>query len=144
MVKLFDPQVQHSQIWMDLQEASPLLPLDHSTCLYFHLDTPSHWIQVKKYVSIAGSASEACKNADAIVIATEWKEFKELNWVDIYENMNKPAFLFDGRLLVDSEKLTKIGFKVSSFIIKILIVLTSRCFPRLPLSVAPRTARSNF
>ena len=51
------------------------------------------------------------------MIATEWKEFKELNWVDIYENMNKPAFLFDGRLLVDSEKLTKIGFKVSSLII---------------------------
>jgi hypothetical protein len=27
--------------------------------------------------------------------------------------MNKPAFIFDGRLLVDAEKLTKIGFKVS-------------------------------
>lgn len=96
MVKLFDPQVQHSQIWMDLQEASPLVPLDH----------------IKKHVSIAGSALGACKNADAIVIATEWKEFKDLDWEDIYDNMNKPAFLFDGRLLVDSEKLTKIGFKV--------------------------------
>lgn len=27
--------------------------------------------------------------------------------------MNKPAFVFDGRLIVDAEKLTKIGFKVS-------------------------------
>lgn len=51
------------------------------------------------------------------MIATEWKEFKDLDWEDIYDNMNKPAFLFDGRLLVDSEKLTKIGFKVCSFTI---------------------------
>jgi UDP-N-acetyl-D-mannosaminuronate dehydrogenase len=69
---------------------------------------------VKKHVSIAGSALEACKRADAIVIATEWKEFKVLEWEEIYQSMNKPAFLFDGRLLVDAQKLTKIGFKVSS------------------------------
>ncbi|KXN88423.1 UDP-glucose 6-dehydrogenase [Leucoagaricus sp. SymC.cos] len=97
-VKIFDPQVQHDQIWMDLQEASPLVPLD----------------QIKKHVTISASALEACKNADAIVIATEWNEFKELNWEEIHQTMNKPAFLFDGRLLVDAQKLTKIGFKVTT------------------------------
>ncbi len=69
--------------------------------------------QVKKSVTISPSALEAAKNADAIVIATEWKEFKELDWVEIYKHVNKPAFVFDGRLLVDIEALTKIGFKVS-------------------------------
>jgi len=49
------------------------------------------------------------------VIATEWKEFNDLNWEKIYERMNKPAFVFDGRLLVDAEKLRKIGFKVGYF-----------------------------
>jgi UDPglucose 6-dehydrogenase len=55
---------------------------------------------------------EACKHAEAVVIATEWKEFKDIDWETVYAGMNKPAFVFDGRLLVDSEKLTKIGFKV--------------------------------
>jgi hypothetical protein len=36
-----------------------------------------------------------------------------IDWEKVYESMNKPAFVFDGRLIVDAEKLTKIGFKVS-------------------------------
>jgi UDPglucose 6-dehydrogenase len=47
-----------------------------------------------------------------VVIATEWKEFLQLDWETIYAGMNKPAFVFDGRLIVDAEKLRKIGFKV--------------------------------
>ena len=63
-------------------------------------------------MTICRSAIEACKNAEAVVIATEWKEFLEIDWEEVYKGMNKPAFVFDGRLLVDAEKLTKIGFKV--------------------------------
>ena len=71
---------------------------------------------VKKQVTISHSALEACKSKEAIVIATEWKEFKEIDWQTVYDNMNKPAFVFDGRLLVDADKLRQIGFKVSFFI----------------------------
>lgn len=67
---------------------------------------------VKKQVTITGSALEAAKSAEAVVIATEWKEFKEIDWDAVYAGMNKPAFVFDGRLIVDVEKLRKIGFKV--------------------------------
>jgi UDPglucose 6-dehydrogenase len=67
---------------------------------------------VKQQVTICSSASEACKGAEAVVIATEWREFREIDWQEVYHNMTKPAFLFDGRLLLDAEKLTKIGFKV--------------------------------
>lgn len=63
-------------------------------------------------MTISSSALEACKNAEAVVIATEWKEFKEIPWEQVYAGMNKPAFVFDGRLLVDHAALTKIGFKV--------------------------------
>lgn len=63
-------------------------------------------------MTISKSALEACKNAEAVVIATEWKEFKEIDWEAVYAGMNKPAFVFDGRLLVDAEKLRSIGFKV--------------------------------
>ena len=47
------------------------------------------------------------------MIATEWKEFKEIDWQIVYDNMTKPAFVFDGRLILDAEKLRKIGFRVS-------------------------------
>jgi UDPglucose 6-dehydrogenase len=67
---------------------------------------------VKQRVTICASALEACKSAEAVVIATEWKEFKEIPWEEVYKTMNKPAFVFDGRLIVDAPKLTKIGFKV--------------------------------
>jgi len=69
---------------------------------------------VKKQVTISTSALEACKGAEAVVIATEWKEFREIDWALVYEGMNKPAFVFDGRLIVDAEKLRKIGFKVKT------------------------------
>ncbi|TFK32086.1 UDP-glucose/GDP-mannose dehydrogenase [Crucibulum laeve] len=97
-VNIYDPQVPHDQIWADLAEASPLTPID----------------TIKKQVTICSSAMEACKNAEAVVIATEWKEFNEINWEEVYAHMNKPAFVFDGRLLVDEKKLTKIGFTVNT------------------------------
>lgn len=50
------------------------------------------------------------------MIATEWKEFLEVDWEEVYANMSKPAFVFDGRLIVDAEKLRKIGFNVSRFL----------------------------
>ncbi|KAF8645666.1 hypothetical protein AX16_007662 [Volvariella volvacea WC 439] len=97
LINIYDPQVPHEQIWYDLAEASPHIPIE----------------QTKKQVTICSSALEACRNAEAVVIATEWKEFKEIDWETVYANMSKPAFVFDGRLIVDAERLRKIGFKVT-------------------------------
>ena len=55
---------------------------------------------------------EAAKGAHAIALCTEWKDFKALNWKKIYEGMEKPAFVFDGRNLLDAGKLTRLGFQV--------------------------------
>lgn len=98
LVNIYDPQVPHAQIWQDLQEASPTVPLE----------------KIQKQVSIHDSALAACKNAEAVVIATEWKEFTQIDWETVYKGMSKPAFVFDGRLLVDAEALRKIGFTVVS------------------------------
>jgi len=57
-VTIYDPKVEEEQIWMDLQDACPLIPLE----------------DMKKRVTIVHSALGACKNKEAIVIATEWKE----------------------------------------------------------------------
>jgi len=70
-------------------------------------------LTVQKRVRIFDSALEACKDAEAVVIATEWREFRDIDWNEVYRNMKKPAFVFDGRILLDVDKLRNIGFKVS-------------------------------
>jgi len=62
-------------------------------------------------LTIAQSAYEACAGAHAIAIVTEWDEFKKLDYAKIYASMPKPAFLFDGRNIVDLDALRKIGFR---------------------------------
>lgn len=57
-------------------------------------------------------AYSCAKGVDAIVIATEWDEFKTLDYARIYQGMNKPAFIFDGRLILDPKPLREMGYKV--------------------------------
>ena len=64
----------------------------------------------KKHINYFENAQDACKNAHAIAIMTEWDEFKNYDWQKIYDDMQKPAFVFDGRNLLDKNKLEKIGF----------------------------------
>ena len=50
--------------------------------------------------------------AHGICVLTEWDEFKTLDFTRIYESMAKPAFIFDGRMIMDHKALAKIGFEV--------------------------------
>ncbi|OFX61427.1 MAG: UDP-glucose 6-dehydrogenase [Bacteroidetes bacterium GWB2_41_8] len=56
----------------------------------------------------------AMHSAHAIALLTEWDEFKTYDWQAIYNNMLKPAFLFDGRNILDIVKLSKVGFEIKS------------------------------
>ncbi|RSH93112.1 UDP-glucose 6-dehydrogenase 1 [Saitozyma podzolica] len=94
-ISIYDPQVTESQMWLDLTNYG---------------DIPAE--PIKPHVTICKSAEEACKNAEAIVICTEWDEFKTLDWEKIYANCPRPAFVFDGRLMLDRAALKKIGFTV--------------------------------
>jgi UDPglucose 6-dehydrogenase len=72
-----------------------------------------HDIKVKDEQFIfADSPADAVKDAHAIVVLTEWEEFKHYDYETFYANMMKPAFVFDGRNLVDPVKLENIGFEV--------------------------------
>ncbi|KAF5098729.1 hypothetical protein D0Z03_001161 [Geotrichum reessii] len=97
-VAIYDPKVEESQIWYDLQTVGNGDTLE----------------TIKKQIEIAADPFAAAKDADAIVIATEWDMFKDTNldYEKLYTIMNKPAFVFDGRLIVDRAKLENIGFKV--------------------------------
>jgi UDPglucose 6-dehydrogenase len=54
---------------------------------------------------------EAAKDADAIVVLTEWDLFKTLDYERIFKVMRKPAFCFDARNCLDAAKLKQIGFQ---------------------------------
>jgi UDPglucose 6-dehydrogenase len=53
---------------------------------------------------------EAAKDAHAVLLCTEWRQYAALDWQKIYDSMRKPALVFDGRNILDGEKLKKIGF----------------------------------
>jgi UDPglucose 6-dehydrogenase len=55
---------------------------------------------------------KAAEGAYAIAVVTEWEMFKTLDYERIYNSMKKPAFLFDGRNILDHKKLYEIGFNV--------------------------------
>jgi UDPglucose 6-dehydrogenase len=64
-------------------------------------------------LAVATSAYKAAQGAHALAVVTEWDEFKSLDFGRIYESMSKPAFIFDGRNIMDLQKLRKIGFRAS-------------------------------
>ena len=92
-IAVFDPRVKEKQIINDL--------------IYLK----SRSIEdIKKGITVYNDPYEVCKDAHAIAILTEWDEFKEYDWQKIYDNMQKPAFVFDGRNILDAKKMTEIGF----------------------------------
>ena len=93
-IHVYDPKVSKSQIYSDID----------------YLKTRSTENN-REQLNVENDVYNACENSHAIVILTEWDEFLDLNWKKIYLNMNKPAFIFDGRRLLEKEKLTDIGFK---------------------------------
>ncbi|RAK22722.1 UDPglucose 6-dehydrogenase [Flavobacterium aquaticum] len=92
-VTVYDPKVDSAQIQFDLN----------------YLETRSEEAN-NKGVQTVDNPYEACKDAHAIAVLTEWDEFKTYDWQKIYDNMLKPAFVFDGRNILNKEELEKIGF----------------------------------
>ncbi|AWG25357.1 nucleotide sugar dehydrogenase [Flavobacterium kingsejongi] len=96
-IAVYDPKVTEKQILFDLD--------------YLHSRTEA---ENRDGVEVFEDPYEACKDAHAIAILTEWDVFKTYDWEKIYEQMHKPAFIFDGRNLLDGEMLSRIGFKYQS------------------------------
>lgn len=94
MIAVFDPKVNHEQVLSDLN----------------YLESRNESKNAKSIASFE-NAYAACENAHAIAILTEWNEFKEYDWKKIYDSMLKPAFIFDGRNLLDAAAMKAIGFQ---------------------------------
>ncbi|MBB6110762.1 UDPglucose 6-dehydrogenase [Mucilaginibacter lappiensis] len=96
-ISVYDPKVPENQVYADLD----------------YLNTREAE-ENKAGVQVITDPYEACKGSHAIAVLTEWDEFKGYDWQRIYDNMLKPAKIFDGRNLLDADKLRAIGFQVRS------------------------------
>ena len=90
---VFDPKVKEEQVYADLD----------------YLNTRSE-SENRTLVKVVNDPYKAMNNAHAIAVLTEWDEFKDYNWHKVYEGMKKPAFVFDGRNILDSSTLREEGF----------------------------------
>ena len=95
-ITVFDPKVRRNQILFDLNSLGVLDSADVDG------------------VETYDNPYKACKNAHAIAVLTEWDEFKSYDWQRIYDNMQKPAFVFDGRNILDPQEMKAIGFNFTA------------------------------
>ncbi|RYD38339.1 MAG: UDP-glucose 6-dehydrogenase [Verrucomicrobiaceae bacterium] len=95
-VVVHDPQVTLAQIREDLA----------------YLGVPRETMD--RNLEFTEEPETAADQAHGLAVLTEWDEFRGFDWAGIHERMFKPAFLFDGRNLLDHAKLRAIGFKVQA------------------------------
>ena len=100
-IHVYDPKVSEDKIKADMTYLWELKG--------FTLDKIAQKI---KQVFIHKNPLDALNMAHAIAVLTEWDEFKTYDWKAIYPKMYKPAFIFDGRNILDAKKLSAIGFKI--------------------------------
>ena len=88
---IYDPKVESEQIFADLE---------------IKADDPR--------IEICADAYQALNGAHAMLVLTEWDEFRDLDFAKIFNGMHKPAWVFDGRNVLDMAKLRSQGFYVYS------------------------------
>lgn len=97
-ISVYDPKVKPAAMFMEL---------DYTCGLKDNEET-----RLSERIVMMEDPVEAARNTHAIAIMTEWDEFKTMRYEEIYEVMEKPAFIFDGRNILDHDRLRAIGFEV--------------------------------
>ena len=92
-VEVYDPKVSALQMQSDLNYLNTRTEVENNT-----------------YLTSQQDPYEAASGAHALAIITEWDEFVSYDWNKIFDNMSKPAHIFDGRNLLDKDKMESIGF----------------------------------
>jgi nucleotide sugar dehydrogenase len=94
-IMVFDPKVTRPQMLHDLNQLGTRASEEN-----------------ERFLSVAEDAYQAADESHAIALLTEWDQFKTLDYGLVYENMLKPAFVFDGRRILEREALKSIGFRM--------------------------------
>lgn len=90
---VFDPKVTQERIQLDIDQLN---------------SRPSE--SNRAQLRVVTDPYEACQDAHAIAVLTEWDEFKDYDWKRIKAQMKRPSFVFDGRKLLDRKMLESLGF----------------------------------
>jgi UDPglucose 6-dehydrogenase len=90
---IYDPKVSAEEIFRDLGLAS-------------HLSDG----RPNPAVTICTDAYSATEKAHAVLVLTEWDEFKAIDFRRVFAQMMKPAWVYDGRNILDLKQLRAIGF----------------------------------
>jgi len=96
-ITVYDPKVSAERIYADLDYLGTRSPEEN-----------------RRLLKIVKDPYKACAEAHAIAILTEWDEFLTYDWERIFKAAVKPAFVFDGRKLLDASLMTAIGFDYSA------------------------------
>ena len=88
-----DPKVNKQQMYIDINHLNSRPETENGNLLKYY-DNPY----------------DACKDSHAIAIVTEWVEFIDYDWNVIFEKAIKPVSIFDGRNILEKEKVQSIGF----------------------------------
>ena len=94
-ITVFDPKVTRAQMLNDLNQLGTRTLEEN-----------------ERYLTVSNDPYQASDAAHAIALLTEWDQFKTLDYERIYEKMLKPAFVFDGRRILDREQLKSLGFRM--------------------------------
>ena len=98
---IHDPKVEPSQISRDLK-LDPIAPDSETGPTAQALSGQGSWWS-------SGSVEQAVAGADAVLILTEWAQYKALNWRDLAQRMRRPAWVFDARTVVNPEEIRAAG-----------------------------------
>ncbi|MBT6170432.1 MAG: nucleotide sugar dehydrogenase [Flavobacteriaceae bacterium] len=102
-INIYEPKIKKDQIHNDL------------TFLWNLRGEKSNKIKSwLKNVVIHDNCYSSVVNSHAVAVLTDWDEFLDYDWNKIYNSMQKPSFVFDGRNFLNKKELNKIGFKLYS------------------------------
>ena len=93
-IVVYDPKVNAEQVYADLDYLGTRSPEEN-----------------RRLVTVVNDSYKAMSKAHAVAVLTEWDEFKTYDWQKVYENMMKPAFVFDGRNVLDHIAISQFGFQ---------------------------------
>ncbi|MEQ1827851.1 MAG: UDP-glucose 6-dehydrogenase [Pirellula sp.] len=100
---IYDPRVPEAQIRSELE----LIFTDSSGVL-----SEKYKNLIATNVTVSPNAYEAAQDSHAIAVLTEWDEFRNFDTARVFQGMRRPAFVFDGRNILDRAKLIERGFEV--------------------------------
>jgi len=113
-LRVYDPKVPAKRVMLDLTQAasSTMEPWEYRPGGGVEGVSAGWKAAVEDGVKVVGSVEDAVKGAHAIVVMTEWEEFKHIDFAQLKSSMIPPFRVFDGRGVINADNARQAGFEV--------------------------------